>query len=71
MLTNQALYEEITAAEKVREDTTDEVAKALIKMAVLQVKLLHDIRSNQVAIMEHTDVPLKKGIKKDTDKPKE
>lgn len=71
MLTNQALYEEITAAEKVREDTTDDVAKALIKMAVLQVKLLHDIRSNQVAIMEHTSVPLKKGVKRDTDKPKE
>ncbi len=58
MLANKDIYEEIELAEKGREILKDEGMKILIKQAILQTKLLHNIRTNSTAIMKHFKIPL-------------
>ena len=62
MLSNDAIYQEIEVMEKTRAAKgTDDVSKALIKGNVLIIKLLHNLRSNQVLIMKHEGIELQKG----------
>ena len=58
MLTNKDIYEELEAAEKIRTGLKDESTKTLIKLAVLQTKILHNIRTNIVTVMKHMGVKL-------------
>lgn len=52
MLKSADMFKELEAIEEVRKNSTDEVAKALLKLGDLQVKLLHSIRKNQVVDMK-------------------
>ena len=61
MISRTHLYEEVKKAEDVianTDATAIEVAKAELKIATVVTKLLHNIRSNQSAMME------KMGVKK-------
>lgn len=66
MLANADIFEELEAVEKVREGLKSEFEKAQLKCAVLTVKLLHNIRSNMVAVMKSQGIELiKPKIQKD------
>jgi hypothetical protein len=67
MLSNKDLYAEIEAIEEVAKTVTDPVKKAELKAACLSLKLLHNIRANQVSIMMKEGVELVKSPKKDVD----
>jgi hypothetical protein len=58
MLANKDIFKEVELAEKVRESSKDEIAKAQLKMQILTVKLLHNIRTNMVSVMRHNNIPL-------------
>ena len=58
MLSNKDLYEEIVEAEKVRDGLKSDYEKAMLKMAILQVKLSHNLRTNIVSVMKHLKIPL-------------
>ena len=51
---------EIKIAEKKTEGASDntELLKTLVKLQTLQLKLLHSLRANTVAVMRHQKVPL-------------
>jgi len=59
MLSNKDIFKEGKDAEDVRSKLESDYEKAMLKMAILHVKLLHNIRTNQVEIMKATQVPLK------------
>lgn len=68
MLANADIFEELEAVEKVRDGLKSEYEKAQLKCAVLTVKLLHNIRSNMVAVMKAQGIELiKPKVKVDTD----
>lgn len=56
MLKSADMYKELEICEKARENAPDEVSKALLKLGILQVKLLHSVRRNQVRQMEHEGI---------------
>jgi hypothetical protein len=58
MLSNKDLYEEIVSAEKTRDDLKSDYEKAMLKMAILQVKLSHNLRTNIVSVMKFLKIPL-------------
>ncbi len=53
MITTKALYSEIEAIEKVIEAEKDVYKKASLKAQVLELKLLHNLRTNSMTIMKH------------------
>ena len=66
MLSSQALHEEITIGEDVckkSDSTVEDLLKVLVKLASLQLKLTHNIRTNQTVIMDHEGIQLKKTAK--------
>ena len=56
MLTNKAIFEETELVNKVISTCKDPVAASQLKMAVLTLKVLSSIRTNQVLIMEKMGV---------------
>jgi hypothetical protein len=60
MLKSADMFKELEVIEKVRESSSDDVAKALMKLGDLQVKLLHSIRKNQVLLMKKQGITFKK-----------
>jgi len=58
MLTNQDIYEEIEKIETIRESLKSEYEKAQLKGTVLLLKLLHNVRSNMVAVMKSQGIEL-------------
>ena len=60
MLSHKDLYKEINTAEKVAEntDSTVDLLKTLIKLETLNLKLLHNVRANMVAIMKKAGIEL-------------
>ena len=64
MLTNQDLHEEIDALDKQCESMEEGYEKASLKTSILLLKLVHNIRTNQVSIMKAQNIPLKKIEKK-------
>lgn len=58
MVTNKDIYEELEGVEKIRVGLKDEFQKALIKLEELQVKLLHNIRTNIVTVMKAQGIKL-------------
>lgn len=58
MLANEDIYEELEAIELMREGLKSEYEKAQLKLAILTVKLLHNIRSNMVTVMKHQGIDL-------------
>lgn len=60
MLTNKHLFEELRKVEEQikQVETTDPVQAAQLKVATLAVKLLHNLRTNMVAIMRHYGIKL-------------
>ena len=58
MLSNTDLYDEIKKIEAIETDNI--VNKAFLKIGTLALKLLHNIRTNQVAIMKNSGVELAK-----------
>lgn len=66
MLSSPALHEEIGIAEKVCADeksTVEDLLKVLIKLNSLQLKLTHNVRTNQTVLMKHQGIKLKEAIK--------
>jgi len=69
MLSHKDLYKEINTAEKVAEntDSTVDLLKTLIKLETLNLKLLHNVRANMVAIMKKAGIELnEKKIEQET-----
>lgn len=58
MLANQHIHEEIEEMEKIRANTKDDVAKAMIKSNILIIKLLHNIRTNMTEVMKNQGIKL-------------
>jgi len=58
MLANQHIHEEIEEMEKIRANTKDDVAKAMIKSNILIIKLLHNIRTNMTEVMKSQGINL-------------
>jgi len=52
MLTNKDLYTELKFMEEVAEKEKDIYKKYIIKGIILQLKLLHNIRTNQTLLMQ-------------------
>ena len=52
MLRNKDLYEEINQIEELAKKEPDVFKKALLKIGTLGLKLLHNIRTNLVSLME-------------------
>lgn len=68
MLANSDIFEELENAEKVREGLKSDYEKASLKCLILIVKLLHNIRSNTVAVMKSQGIELiKPKLQKDVD----
>jgi hypothetical protein len=62
MLSSQALHQENTKADEAianKNATVEELLKVLIKLQTLNLKLLHNIRTNQTAIMKFHGIELK------------
>ncbi len=60
MISMKHLYEEIAKVEKLlKSDTISDVdyKKAMLKMEQLNLKMLHSLRTNMVAVMVHFKVP--------------
>ena len=64
MLANADMHKEIALVDEHIAKEKEPVIKLILKMLTLQVKLLHDIRSNQVTDMEHRGVALIKPKRK-------
>ena len=58
MISNKHLYEEIKILEKICDAEKDDYKKAMLKANLLQVKLLHNMRTNQVVQMRANDINL-------------
>jgi hypothetical protein len=58
MISNKHLYEEIKSLEKSYDDEKDNYKRAMLKANILQVKLLHNMRTNQVVQMRANDINL-------------
>ncbi len=58
MLSNRHIHEELEQAEKVRENLDSDYEKAMLKMAILNIKLQHNIRTNMTTIMKFFKIPL-------------
>jgi|WetSurSiteA1Bulk_404760.scaffolds.fasta_scaffold54611_2 hypothetical protein len=58
MLSNQHLYEELQQLEKICKKCPDEVTQALLKSNIIMIKLLHNMRTNQVVSMRANDIDL-------------
>lgn len=52
MLRNKDLYEEINQIEELAKKEGDNFKKALLKIGTLGLKLLHNIRTNLVSLMD-------------------
>jgi len=71
MLSSPAIHEEIAIAEKVsakKDVTVAELLKVSIKLKTLELKLLHNIRTNQTALMKAQGIELKKVEKDEPEK---
>jgi len=54
MISTQDLYKEIGIADElIKSDKVSEVDKTRIKLATINLKLLHNVRTNMVRMMEH------------------
>lgn len=54
MISTQDLYKEIGIADELlKNDKVSEVDKVKIKLATLELKLLHNVRTNMVRMMDH------------------
>jgi hypothetical protein len=58
MLSNKHIYAEIETAEKVRDNLDSDYEKAMLKMAILNIKLQHNIRTNMTTVMKFLKIPL-------------
>lgn len=56
MISTKDLYSEINILEEVVKTEKDELKKANLKASVLQIKLLHNIRTNMVLVMKKMGV---------------
>lgn len=56
MLTTDALYSEIKSFEKIIASEKDPFKAATLKAQVLNLKLLHNIRTNTVQVMKHFNI---------------
>ena len=52
MLRNKDLYEEINQIEELAKKEIDNFKKAILKIGTLGLKLLHNIRTNLVSLMD-------------------
>ena len=58
MLTNEDLFDEIASINKTAEKETGTYQKAMLKGMTLLLKLMHNIRSNQVTAMRAQGIKL-------------
>lgn len=70
MLTNKDLFEEIRNIENVIKELNEKgdiKDAAQLKVLTLMVKLLHNLRTNMVAVMKHLNVDLVKPSRRSDD----
>lgn len=60
MLSKNDLFTEINWMEEHCNKMKDSPEKALLKAEILQLKLMQNIRTNMVSIMDHLKIPLVK-----------
>ena len=60
MLTNKDIFEELEIMEKVRDGLKSDYEKSMLKGTILTIKLLHNMRTNVVAVMKKFGVELVK-----------
>ena len=68
MLSSQAIHEEINFANatiKKEDAKTEELLKVVVKLLTLELKLLHNIRTNQTIELKHLGIELKEPKKED------
>lgn len=58
MISNRDLYKEIENIEAISDKVKNEEVKAQLKIGTLQLKLLHNIRTNMVEVMKKLGVTL-------------
>lgn len=69
MISTKDLYEEIKVIEEVIKAEKDDYKKASLKAQVLTLKLLHNLRTNTVQVMDHFKIAkVKPKDKEDTAK---
>ena len=69
MISTKDLYNEIKIMEDAVQAETDAYKKASLKAQILNLKLLHNLRTNTVKVMEHFNIEKVKP-KQDTDEAK-
>ena len=62
MISTEDLYKEINKYDELTKDSVTEITdlqfkQAMIKVSILQAKLLHNLRTNTVRVMDHLKVP--------------
>ena len=67
MLSTQHLYEEIENLEKVCAGEKDGYKQAVLKAQILNLKMLHSLRTNSVQIMKHFKIQTVKPKEKTAD----
>ena len=65
MIANKDIHLEIETMEKVRDSLKDDYQKAILKAAIIQVRLLHNVRTNQIIDMKARGVEIP-SVKKNT-----
>ena len=58
MISNKDFFSDIAELEQICEDCKDINIKALLKLNLLQAKLLHNMRTNQVLSLRAGEIPL-------------
>lgn len=71
MLKNKDLHSEIEAIKKVIDTTKDPVEKAKLISATLNLKLLHNLRTNMVEVMRYFKIPLVKSKRRNDEDTKD
>jgi len=66
MITNDDIFSEIEAMETVRAGLKSDYEKSMLKGEILMIRLLHNIRTNMVAVMKHQGIELVKAKQQKT-----
>lgn len=67
MITTTHLFDEIKEIEQLIKEEKDSYKKATLKLQVLQLKMLHGLRTNSTRIMKHFNIEMVKSNKSHTE----
>lgn len=73
MIRSKDVNQELKILEEVVDNpkaSSEEVNKGILKSNILLTKVLRDVRSNMVRVMEHLNIPLQKNFRNSNEKEK-